>query len=171
MRIFLGSWTRVDTSFLKNELNNEITANWIKKENLHLTLHFFGETETEKIKILKEKLDNFRFPNLIFEAKGVSFFGMPPKILFLKIKNSQLKKLHYYLMKHLEIKSHQKFTPHITVARIKEIKDKPKFFKKLKKFKNHSFGIFALEPVLIESFLAPSGAIYKTLLSFSAHFD
>jgi 2'-5' RNA ligase len=138
----------------------------VKKENLHITLKFLGETEQKtaiEVKI-KEAAESFTPFNV--SLKGIGAFPSPKraKILWAGVKEgidyltdlfiSLDKKIHELGFK----KEMRKFTPHITFARVKNGKYS------LSENVDFSFDSFPVNEVtLFKSTLTPKGALYEAL--------
>lgn len=101
-------------------------------KNLHLTLKFLGEISFEKMEEIKEKLKEIDFEK--FEAKvgKIGFFDKPKSgIVWLEINNC--KPLQMEIDKILKdiFDEEKRFMGHLTIARVKKVKDKKIFFNKL----------------------------------------
>lgn len=166
-----------EISFLIEELKEKNPSHlikWVKPENIHLTLHFLGNLDKEKIitvqKIIQEKINNFKSTEL--ELKNVD--GFPnlnyPKVLFIagqEIDDGQpLKKLQMEIGKDLEQNEleidHRPWRMHFTLARFKE--PLPLLLDNLKELGAKFFEIKSIE--LMKSELTPGGPKYSILRSF-----
>jgi len=117
-----------------------------QKEKLHLTLKFLGEIEEEKISQTIEKLKEIKFP------KFESFLGeigvFTPnliKIIWIKVEGNESMNLQKEIDEKLNglFKKEERFMSHLTIARVKNIKNKRKFLEELEKIKvkNLKFGV------------------------------
>ncbi len=144
-------------------------ANWVKPENVHLTLFFLGEMEESQVdEMAKHLCERVRgFPSFSFSVKGVNFFrkGRLPRVIWMSVeKTPALVKLYdelkAELVKHGFLKEpDERFVPHITIARVKQ---SPDMWEKL-------ISDITVEPILVSvstftiysSTLTPEGPIYK----------
>lgn len=147
---------------------------WIGERNLHLTLKFLGYLDQDQLEEICPKLtsivQNFKPFNL--KLKNILFFPQKAKIriIGLRLKSSQLltkmgDDISGYLNQLNFIKKEKRqFTPHITLARVKDgIGDS--LIKKLEKINFYSeWEVKSLE--IMESHLSGSGAQYQILKSF-----
>ncbi|RMF55536.1 RNA 2',3'-cyclic phosphodiesterase [Candidatus Woesearchaeota archaeon] len=152
--------------------NNSDRVSWVKKENMHLTLKFLGEISDENkvIKALKKVV--FK----PFEAE-TSDLGVFPsqnyiKVVWLGLKSSeQTKELHDKIDEQLfniGIKKDKNFVPHMTLGRVKYIKDKKAFVQKISNFRPEEKPFKVQGFSLIKSELTPTGPIYSTINNFKA---
>ena len=94
------------------------SGNFTKKENLHLTLVFIGETERENE--IKSALSEIEFPSFEIKTEGIGLFEKG--ILYIGTeKNEKLEKLQKTVFEKLktlglEIEERE-YVPHITLAR------------------------------------------------------
>jgi len=139
---------------------------------LHLTLKFLGNTPVEKIPDLINALSSLEKTEAIdIEIKGASVLDpRRPRILRLDFAdNPKLQQLYDDIeqvlfddgLAHKEVR---KFTPHITLARIKQQAEVGEFkeFSDWKINRNFSVGTFELQ----ESILTKKGPEYTVLQSF-----
>lgn len=103
---------------------------WIKPEQVHLTLHFFGDTpasEVERIdEVLRSMLSNFSPLRVCLDGVG----GFPdfrrPRVIWLGVHDETgglqpLQKAVSAEMKKLGFEIEDRpFTPHVTLARVRE---------------------------------------------------
>lgn len=165
-----------DIDALKDEFVDD-SIKWVDKNGIHITLHFFGNIEQEKIPLIKsimqaavKEMDPFTI-----QLKGCGFFGKMnnPSIIWTKIeKQNSLIKLHqnlqFLLQKNNFPIDEQPFHPHLTLGRVKQIKDVNTFIEVLDDFKDaFSWKQSVTEISLFESTLTPKGTIYKVLEKIS----
>ena len=136
---------------------------WIAKENLHVTLHFLGDTTDETqdhIKIMMPTLCN-PLPSFDLELecyKAVSKNGKPVMLWASFTENTFFESLSWSLCNIFQSDEAQKPLPHITLARIRQLHQLPFNLPKTKSF---SLRVNSVE--LWESTLHESGAAYKTI--------
>ncbi len=165
MRLFLGTFAKIDNlDSIKREFKDVIEAKWVEEENIHLTYQFLGEIENPKDIIFK--LKNIHYKKISVEIISLGYFGRPPKILYAKTKNNEIESLYKDICQKLNIKTDKKFIPHITLSRIKKIKNINMFLTKIEKFKNRKLGYMQLELFLIKSELTSKGPKYTVLEKF-----
>jgi 2'-5' RNA ligase len=157
--------------FAKSKFNNEIWR-WINLDNIHLTISFLGEIEEKNLSEILE-LENIFQKKKKFEIEFEKIIYGPEnkkekRMIWVKIKeNENLKEIKEDIEKELNKKiefeiEKRKFTPHLTLARIKKNSYFPP--KKIElKFKRK---ISVKEIKLFQSFLNKNGAEYKILKTF-----
>jgi RNA 2',3'-cyclic 3'-phosphodiesterase len=161
-------------SFIKSQLASE-HINWVDMANFHLTLKFIGETDdlqsNEIIKRLKQIQSIAPFT---FTLEGLKIFKdiADPRVLFVNVRNNfEPRQLSTEINNRLSeigiLPEKNGFKPHITLGRIKFIKDKDALDQLLFDFRNHYFqSVHCTEFVLFESQLTPKGPIYKQLAKY-----
>lgn len=148
----------------------------VDKDQLHLTLIFLGEVPQEKIEFLK---DIITFHTQNFTPQYIQFSEIKygpndkfPRLIWLQgVADISLEQLKKNLEKDLRLKAkldlkngHQKFLPHITLARIKSFSSNLPLEAQIKTNINFSFSPLSLW--LIESQLHKKGAQYFDLKEF-----
>ena len=100
-------------------------ARWIDRENYHLTLRFMGDIQNGTANELVAALDTVDQTGFTLELSGAGYFGSTkPRALWVGIQTSpelsELQARVERLCQQLSFAPEQrKFTPHITLARIK----------------------------------------------------
>jgi len=180
-RLFIAIHIKPSEEFLdvfdsiKEQLSDE-NIKWVEEENIHLTLRFIGEVDEDKTRRIAESLNHAKPSGpLIFKIEGLQLFRnfADPKVIVTDIKPTQeLSKLAEEINDALlqcGIPLPEKpFTPHLTLGRIKRLRDKKLLHEIISDLKNHYFQqISCTEFVLFESILRPQGPIYKKIATYS----
>jgi len=146
--------------------------NWTKVENLHLTVHFFGEVEEEKffpliaaLAIVAQQIEPF-----VLDFNKI-IFGPPeriPKMIWAIFHgHNEFQKLATLIYreskKYLFDVQEPKFLPHVTLARFKGFIDVSRLNLLPIKIDNLAVKSF----VLMASELTPNGSIYTSLKNFN----
>jgi len=160
---------------LKSGLRHE-KINWVPEQNLHITLKFFGETPNDKIDGICEILDEIAERHQAFkiQLQNIGIFGSsynPRVIWFGMDQNTAIENLAGDVLKSVEEigweRDRQNFRPHLTVGRIKLIKDKRYFQQTIDKYKNIPLQLVPIGAFyLIESKLRPQGPVYDVVEEF-----
>ena len=149
MRLFIATPVKfLGYSSLKDKLSSYIRGKWVEGWNLHLTHKFIGDDDACKYKI------DLNLPKEEINVNGIGVFN---NILYLKANS---KNINYVANKF----NNNRFFPHITLCRIKEYKDKDKFFQELKNIKV-DFKI-PFEVYLYNSTLTKKGPIYEKIFKY-----
>jgi len=151
----------------------ELKAKFVEAENLHINLKFLGATPQEEIEKISFAIQNTaaNFQKFNIEVNGVGTFPEVgnPRVIWAGVSSDELFQLHNLLEQNLsEIglpKETKKFTPHITLARIKELNNQ-KLKHSLQTY-NNLFGTFQAEEIsLIQSELSEKGPKYFDLRKY-----
>lgn len=142
---------------------------WVRPENLHLTVDFFGETPDERIPALEEALARAarRTPPFAMAIGGLGTFGGPrhPRVLWAGIESAGLARLHGCVAEELRAAGREPdaraFAPHLTLARIGGLKDARRFGEAVRRFAGWTGPAIAVrELVLFESLRDDRGTVY-----------
>lgn len=144
---------------------------WTVENNLHITVHFFGDTKEEKIPLIISALESVAQNTEIFSLKSNQIILAPPERIpnmiwatfhgeadFQKLATETYRSTKNFLFEIQE----PKFLPHITLARFKGFVDLKKINLKpidLPDLKVDGFKLMASE-------LLPEGPIYTVLGEF-----
>ena len=155
MRLFIATPVTLPIyGAIKNDLSKYISGKWVEGWNLHLTHKFIGEDEPEKYEALKLEV-----PSSKLKVNGIGMFGN--KILYLKadIDDSINKEIN----EKFNLKNDKPFVPHITLCRIKDLKEGYK--DALKKWENINFEV-PNEVYLYKSTLTKKGPVYEKIYKY-----
>jgi RNA 2',3'-cyclic 3'-phosphodiesterase len=140
---------------------------------MHLTLKFLGETTEKQISEIKEILSKVasQFHPFHFTLEGTGYFksGLQPNVVFAGIKNlSELESLAAGINDNLAnvgfSKETRAFKPHLTLGRIKFLKDKKRFYDFLEEYKDTRFQQVKVDEIFFyQSILKPTGPVYIPL--------
>ncbi len=157
---------------LKAVLGDE-KINWVNPENIHLTLAFIGETEEERIKILsimlKQACTGFGEFSFRLESTGVFKNLRDPRVLWAGIEGyEKLLKLNDLIKTGLNDTGFpvedRPFKPHITLGRIKYLKNTESLKSALEIYKDTFIQDVRVEEVILyQSILRPEGPMYKSI--------
>jgi RNA 2',3'-cyclic 3'-phosphodiesterase len=178
MRTFIGVKIKPEALLLqkmadlKKELSEE-QIKWVDEQNLHLTLKFLGETSEEQVTQIKDMLAEFASlqPTVSFIVSGFGYFksrGMP-RVLFADIHNGEaLQQLAEGIETLLVPLGYNKetrpFNPHLTLARIKFLKNKKQFYQAVDAHHYVSSEQVTInEFIFFQSHLTPEGPEYREL--------
>lgn len=136
-------------------------------ENLHLTLKFLGEIDNEKIEMVKERLKKVEFS--CFEGKlmesGVFNFMGKPRIVWIKVGGKGIFDLQKKVDEALKdiFKMEERFMSHMTIARVKYVKDKKGFVDYVEKVSVRDIKFNVKSFRLMSSVLTPNGPVHTLI--------
>ena len=150
--------------------------NWVKRENIHITLNYLGETDSEKIeehaKRIETVVNDFPPFKLGTTDTGIYPHANEPRVLwvgsspydltlssFKQKLDRELTDLGYRL-------DNRQFQPHITLARVKTISRKSSFIHKFLTTEVREFNFEVDSVVWMKSTLTAMGAEYEELKLF-----
>ena len=149
---------------------------WVRTDILHLTLKFLGDTPEDAIRQIISSVDtpfrkipvmtlhlstiglfkNLRNPRVIW----IGIMPCPPLEQAVQILGNTMASFGYPV-------DPVEFVPHLTLGRVKEIKQTEKLVRLLEKYKNSSFGTADVREIIYyESILHPEGPVYIPLARF-----
>jgi len=149
-------------------------ARWVRPENIHLTLKFFGnidETDMESVVAAMKEYAGGALP-MKLSAKGIGVFPSisRPRVIWVGLSGqaSALLSFQAGLEKTLEKsgfkKEERSFKGHLTIGRFKDKVSGEKLIEAIGKHKDFIAGDFeAGEMILYKSDLLPGGPVYTEL--------
>ena len=155
----------------------KIDANikYVDLENLHLTLKFFGEIDSEGIDLLSSKIESVvsNFDEFTIKIKGCGAFPNTNriKVIWLGIDDDELiRQLHDELDKEfvkLGLDKDKRFSSHLTIGRMRNAKGKNKVKSTIEEFEDVEIGEMSVDRIILKkSTLTPQGPIYEDLRIF-----
>ncbi len=145
-----------------------VRTKWVEEEQLHLTLRFIGEVDGSVFIDIKDSLKNVRIDPFPLRLKGLGHFppkknprvlwvGMEPQDSVTMLRN----RIESILVKIGLEPERRKFSPHITIARLKDppISKVARFLEERCLFSTTAFPVSDF--CLYSSILTPKGPIHK----------
>jgi RNA 2',3'-cyclic 3'-phosphodiesterase len=170
-----GEFVRI-LNLMKEELHYA-RIKWVETSNIHLTLKFFGETDEKLIPSIKNALQAAatQSESLIMKISRTGIFGSryDPKVVWFGIDpDPKLGQLAANTPVELQRTGwepdRQNFVPHLTIGRIKELKDKALFQQVIDRYREvYIQDQEVSELILFESILRKEGPLYVKLASFN----
>ena len=151
----------------------KFTGKLTELENLHLTLKFLGEIDEKKLEDAKEKLKLIKFDSMNLKLGKVGTFSIRgnPHIVWIKLEGKALYELQKKIdksLKEIGFKMEERFMGHLTIARVKYVKDKKGFLKHLESIKVKPLSFDVSEFKLKKSELKPIGPVYSDVDIYSS---
>lgn len=158
----------------ENEIKNTgANVKLVEPENIHLTLKFLGDTDESLIDRIEEITNNSVKETKPFEIqlKGAGVFPNERyiKVIWIGIENGEnISKIAGKIddeLSNLGFKREKrKFSAHLTIARVRNVKNKDELIRIIEKYKEVEFANIGVNSIkLKKSDLTPKGPIYKTL--------
>ncbi len=176
MRLFIA----LDFNPLKNNLSSiqkRLDRNIAKiklTSDYHLTLKFLGEVSNNLVNQIEERLNKINFSQFSLTLDNIGVFPNESYIRVIwigvrpKEEPTRLKEDIDNILFELGFKKEPNFYPHITIGRVKSIKDKEGFIKNLKSIKVDEEELKIDSFKLMESTLTREGPIYREISIFKA---
>ncbi len=167
-------------SLSKIPLPEGLKGKWVEEENYHLTLHFFGNVPENLVEKIARSLQGLLrgFTPFSLTLNGPGFFPErgTPRVLWIGLKDEagELKEINQKLqksLKRLKLERKERFHPHITLLRIKELRDPEAFQDYFRRLLDEATRIqgktfLVKEVTLFKSELTPKGPVYSPLKTF-----
>ncbi len=150
---------------------------WVNSQSLHITLKFLGNQEAELVQRVQNNLANTTGVVQPFNLTIREFGAFPgkrqPRVLWLGVISQPHEPL-YELFNFIENSLHglgfqkekRRFSPHLTLARVKRPSNFEALWRFVEKNPFEPFSFTVNEIVLMQSFLKPQGAVYKPIEKF-----
>jgi 2'-5' RNA ligase len=164
-------------SYVNKLKNLNPGVRWVNVENIHLTLKFLAEISpqlVQKIEIQLLDIQQVFAPfGICIEGSGCFPGKSRPRVFWLGLeqgKNNPLFGIHNWIESKLIPlgfeKERRRFSPHLTIGRVKKPDDYTSLFKFIEKrpFQSLSFNVNEIH--LVESILKPSGAEYRIIHTY-----
>jgi len=158
----------------KEIMNAGANVKLVEPGNIHITLKFLGDTEETKIdeieNIIKNSVNNVSPFKIQLLGTGVFPNSSYIKVIWIGIKQGEqigiiADKIDEQLTKIGFEREKRKFSPHLTIARVKTANNKEKLMQIVEKYRDLEFKNIEIDNIrLKKSELTPKGPIYTTLV-------
>lgn len=153
---------------LSSSMKNTKVAkvNWVAKKNLHITLKFFGEVNNEDLDKLKNSLSKIKYTSFYTNLSDVGVCKSNLKISVVWVGLDQENKF-VDLQKLIDAETidfgNIKLGAHITLGRVKFLKNKKAFLKNISNTRIKSLKFNVDSFLLFKSILGKDGPKYEVL--------
>lgn len=176
MRLFLTIELPEDIKdylfIIKNKFSRDLAkVNWVAKKNLHLSLKFLGEVDDILIPKIIQKLNEIKFNIFKLELDNIDVFPNKNyvRVLWVGLKNfNKVIELQQDIDDRLSefFNKEKEFSAHITLGRVKSVKNKNDFFDLINNLKIKNLGFEVSSFSLIKSELSKDCPKYTNLEGF-----
>ena len=148
--------------------NNLAKVKWVAKKNLHLTLKFLGEISDERVEDVKERLRRINASRFKLKLNGIGVFPNENiiRVVWIGLKpEDKIRELQRKVDEEtLDIsKEAMEFVGHLTIGRIKAVKNKEAFLKRIKELDIKEIEFKVDDFKLFKSTLSKDGPKYELL--------
>jgi 2'-5' RNA ligase len=169
---------REHLAYLKDYIDiPESKMKWVEKNNLHITIKFLGYVSLGQIELIQSGLKEITGQYDPFLIKLSSYIGVfptykMPRIIWIGIKEgtNELEELYNSIEINMLKKGFPReekcFSSHITIGRVKYIRDTTNFIRILKTIKVNTLSQEVCSIDLMESKLTPNGPVYNIAAKF-----
>ncbi len=172
IRIYPGDEMSSCLLHLKQELQKE-KIKWVDPGSLHITLRFLGDTDPGRViktgEALEKAVPGFASPEVVFRGLGlfrnlrdprVLWIGMDPGKILPDVKEAIDRELDFIGVPPED----RSFRPHLTLARIKFLKDRELLGDLIREYRDFEYQSSLLKEVIYyESILGAGGPEYIPL--------
>ncbi|MFC1775209.1 RNA 2',3'-cyclic phosphodiesterase [Nanoarchaeota archaeon] len=170
MRLFVASELPKESSNYLRQIQEELKALPAKQsfpKSFHITYQFLGELNPQEFEAVKLSLSALKFQKIICKLTKIGFFPNDKRIRVIWIgvePEEQLVQLSQKIQELTGLKMDKPFKAHITLSRVKFVKDKEFNDKILEiSIKEMTFTIDKVK--LVESILTSEGSKYNIKLN------
>lgn len=152
---------------------HDTDVKWVPSENIHLTLKFLGNTPEKLLPKIREELFNvvlyYKPFYITIYTTGVFPNRKYPRVIWIGVKDSEILRRLYVDIENAMVslgfkKENKKYSPHLTIGRMRSQKGIMNLIHVLDTFKDKDFGNINIKQIkLMKSELKPQGAIYSCL--------
>ncbi len=150
----------------------KFTGKMTELENLHLTLKFLGGINEEKVEMVKKALGKIEFDAMKLKLGKIGTFSVhgKPAIVWIKVEGKAIYGLQKAIdeVLALDFKPEERFMGHLTIARIKYVKDKKGFLEHVENIKAKSIEFETREFKLKKSDLKQLGPVYTDIETYKS---
>jgi len=151
---------------------------WVRPQSIHLTLKFLGNIEENRIddiaQAIQKGISEYESWSVLVKNLGTFPSLRNPRVIWIGVedKRGKIVTLQNRIEKELTKlgfeEEKRKFSPHLTLGRVKSSRGKKELVQYLIDERERSFGETLIDRVILfKSDLKPSGAIYTVLKEFT----
>jgi len=178
MRCFIAIELSQETRGVLDKIQEELKqtihgVKWVKPDNIHLTLKFIGNVEEETVDKIKEAMTQAASQTQPFKIKLSSAGAFPtperPRVIWIGIEEGRKESTDIASSVEEKLiplgieKENRAFHPHLTLARVKFLKDKSSVKNAFTSLKIPQIEMTAEKVTLFQSTLSREGAVYSVL--------
>jgi len=158
-------------SDLQEYIRNDGSMKVVDKDKLHLTLRFLGEMNDSEIDKLKDVLKQVKFEKIKARLGNFGVFTEDyVRVVWISLEpKEKFREMHEKIDELLEkekIAKADKFESHITLARVKSIKNKESFLRKIRELKVKPLEFEVKNFSLKKSIPTRQGHIHEDIITF-----
>jgi 2'-5' RNA ligase len=151
-----------------------VRVKMVEKENIHLTLKFLGDISEEQVNVIAEGMKDLRtYSSFSIRLRGIGAFPSEhrPRTIWVGLEYPQVmeeiwEKIEYTSEKAGIEREKRGFSPHITIARVKDQRNTGRLKHIIIEHENDDFGERDIAEIkLKKSVLTQSGPIYSDIFS------
>ncbi len=156
----------------KELMSSGVDMKPVEPENLHITLRFIGEISKDLVEEVKKRLGGIKYGQFAMRMRGVGAFPSieRPRVIWVGIEEGarDLANLHELIMRltgDIGERDERGFVPHLTIARVKYVRNWDRYMEVIRRWENMDFGTQVIDSIRLKrSVLTPKGPIYSDLL-------
>ena len=135
---------------------------------VHITLKFLGDIHEDKVEPIASALSQIKCKPFEASIKGIGVFPKPSYVKVIWLGGlGDFETLHSEVERMLlrfKFKQEGDFTPHATIARVKQPVNRTDLIEKITNIGNTDLGTFSVSSIFLKkSTLTPRGPIYETI--------
>lgn len=156
---------------LQQQLDETADVKRVEPENLHFTLKFLGEASDDQISYVKNVVSALLEKRQAFEIslRGVGAFPSINYVRVVWVGAPEMHDLQHSIEQALcpPFEKERDITPHLTLARVRFVKDKAPLAEFLRNNKDIEIGTMAVDKVKLKrSLLSPKGPVYEDIATW-----
>lgn len=144
----------------------------VTPENLHFTLHFLGNIDVERIPELETIIDEIKGESFPLELVGLGCFRPSrPRVIWIGCTTGADELIHHQKVLGSLLRTagfaaeNRKYSPHLTIARVRSGQNRVQLMKLVQQHANLEFGVLNVNSIMLKkSTLTPKGPIYEDLV-------
>ncbi len=153
-------------------LSSEADLRPVERDNLHITMRFLGDITPSVVERIIDMLSQLKFQAFSASLHGVGVFPKMtfPRVIWVGVAegHEELVGIHQQIEEGLMQlgfrREHEKYSPHITLFRVRSGRGRERLVEALMKHQDTEFGKFDVRAVQLKrSVLTPNGPVYSTL--------